>query len=73
MHFIERRSSFYPIKRVFERAPQNNVDAFGGPQQEQIANKLVQAWSADMSFAVDQLEGLDRSDPSGRFLGRLDR
>jgi predicted dienelactone hydrolase len=61
-----------PDGKVFERAPQNNLDAFGGPQQEQIANKLVQAWSADMSLAIDQLEGLDRSDPSERFLGRLD-
>lgn len=61
-----------PDGKVIERVPQNNLDAFGGPQQEQIANKLVQAWSADMSFAVDQLESLNRSDPSGRFLGRLD-
>lgn len=61
-----------PDGRVIERAPQNNLDAFGGPQQEQIANKLVRAWSADTSFAVDQLESLNRSDPSGRFLGRLD-
>ncbi len=61
-----------PDGRVIERTPQNNLDTFGGLRQEQIANKLVEAWSADMSFAVDQLEGLNRSDPSGRFLGRLD-
>jgi dienelactone hydrolase len=61
-----------PEGRVINRAPQNNLDAFGGSQREQTANKLVQAWSTDMSFAVDQLEGLNRSDPSGRFIGRLD-
>ncbi|MDQ2840698.1 MAG: hypothetical protein M3Y72_06605 [Acidobacteriota bacterium] len=36
------------------------------------SNKLVQAWSSDMSFALDQLGRLNASDPSGRFLGRLD-
>jgi predicted dienelactone hydrolase len=62
----------FPDGRVITRAPQNNADLLGGPQQEQLANKLLQAWSADMGFAVDQLEQLNASDPSGRFLGRLD-
>ena len=61
-----------PDGRVIARAPQNNAELFSGSQQEQLANKLVQAWSADMSFALDQLERLNASDPSGRFLGRLD-
>ncbi len=61
-----------PDGRVIPRAPQNNADLLGGPQQEQLATKLVQAWSADTGFAVDQLERLNASDPSGRFLGRLD-
>jgi dienelactone hydrolase len=62
----------FPGGKVIARAPQNNLDVFSGPEQEQLATKLVQAWSADMSFALDQLEQLNTSDPSGRFLGRLD-
>jgi dienelactone hydrolase len=62
----------FPDGRVITRAAQNNADLVGGPQQEQLANKLLQAWSADMGFALDQLERLNASDPSGRFLGRLD-
>jgi dienelactone hydrolase len=61
-----------PDGRVIARAPQNDADLLSGPQQEQLANKLVQAWSADTSFALDRLEQLNASDPSGRFLGRLD-
>ena len=55
----------FPDGRVIARAPQNNADLVGGPQKEQLANKLVQAWSADMGFALDQLERLNASDPSG--------
>src|ERR1700674_5605922 len=62
----------FPDGRVIARAPQNNADLVSGPQQEQLANQLAQAWSADMGFALDQLERLNASDPSGRFLGRLD-
>src|ERR1700674_400771 len=62
----------FPDGRVIARAPQNNADVVSGPLQEQLANKLAQAWSADMGFALDQLERLNASDPSGRFLGRLD-
>ena len=61
-----------PDGRVIERAPQNDADLLGGREQEQLANKLVERWSADMGFALDQLEALNTSDPSGRFLGRLD-
>jgi dienelactone hydrolase len=62
----------FPDGRVIARAPQNNADLVSGPRQEQLANQLAQAWSADMGFALDQLERLNASDPSGRFLGRLD-
>jgi predicted dienelactone hydrolase len=57
---------------VIARAPENNADLVSGPQQEELANKLVQAWTSDMGLALDQLERLNASDPSGRFLGRLD-
>jgi dienelactone hydrolase len=62
----------FPDGRMIARAAQNNADLLGGQQKEQLANKLLQAWSADMGFALDQLELLNTSDPSGRFLGRLD-
>jgi dienelactone hydrolase len=62
----------FPDGRVIARAPQNNADLVSGSEQEHLANKLVQAWSADMGFALDQLERLNTSDPSDKFLGRLD-
>jgi dienelactone hydrolase len=62
----------FPDGRVIARAPQNNADLVSGSEQEHLANKLVQAWSTDMGFALDQLERLNASDPSGRFVGRLD-
>ena len=61
-----------PDGRVIARTSQNNLDLVGGPQADQLANKLVQAWTADTSYALDQLKRLNTSDPSGRFLGRLD-
>ena len=62
----------FPDGRVIARAPQNNLDLVSGPQADQLANKLVEVWTADTSFALDELERLNTSDPSGRFLKRLD-
>lgn len=62
----------FPDGRVIARAPQNNADLVSGAQQGQLADHLVRAWCADSSFALDRLEQLNTSDPSGRFLGRLD-
>jgi hypothetical protein len=62
----------FPDGRVITRAPQNNLDLVGGPQADRLANKLVQAWTADTGFALDQLERLSASDASGRFRGRFD-
>jgi dienelactone hydrolase len=61
-----------PDGRVIARSPQNNLDLVDGPQADRLANKLVQAWTADTGFALDQLERLNTSTPSGRFHGRLD-
>ena len=58
-----------PDGRVIPRAPQNNLDLVGGAQADQLGIKLVTDWSADVGFALDQLERLNASD---RFLGRLD-
>ncbi len=62
----------FPDGRVIARAPEYNADLVSGPQQEQLAAKLAQNWSADTAFALDQLQRLNASDPSGRFLNRLD-
>ena len=62
----------FPDGRTIARAPQNNADLVEGSAKQQLAVKLVEAWSADMSFALDQLERLDASDHAGKFLGRLD-
>lgn len=62
----------FPDGRVITRAPQNNADLLSGDAQKQLAVRLMQAWSADMSFALDRLEKLNADDPTGRFTGRLD-
>jgi len=62
----------FPDGREIKRAPQNDIDQTDGSQTDQLAAKLARAWSADMSFALDQLERLNASDPTGRFSGRLD-
>jgi dienelactone hydrolase len=61
-----------PDGREIERAPENNADLLDGPEQERLATRLVETWSADMGFALDELERLNSADPSGRFTGRLD-
>jgi len=61
-----------PDGKMIPRAPQNDADVLAGVQQEQLAIRLMQTWTADTRFALDQLAHLNASDPSGKFLGRLD-
>jgi predicted dienelactone hydrolase len=61
-----------PDGSVIQRAPQNDPESVGGQDGERIASNLVGAWSADIGFALDQMERLDASDLSGKFTGRLD-
>ena len=61
----------FPDGRVIARTPQNNVELVGDSQKMPLAAKLAQTWSADLSFALDQLAQLNASDPSGRFRGQL--
>ncbi len=61
-----------PDGTVLERSPRNDADLFSGVEQDRLVLKLVQEWSADMDFALHQLERLNASDPSGRFQGKLD-
>ena len=58
-----------PNGNVIARAPQNDADRLTGPEQTKLATKLESAWSNDMSFAVDELERMNISDP--RFRNRL--
>jgi len=58
--------------RVVARTPQNDADLLSGDPQKQLATRLVQAWSADMSFALHRLEELNAKDPTGKFTGKLD-
>lgn len=62
----------FPDGRVITRAPRNNAELVGGAEEERLTARLAQAWSADLSFTLDQLGRLNDSDPTGRFLGRLD-
>ncbi len=54
------------------RSPENNAELAGESQRVRIATRLVRTWSTDMSFALDQMERLNASDPSGKFRGKLD-
>lgn len=60
-----------PNGQVIARSPRNNAEAVSGQEQQQRAEKLVKAWAADMSFALDRLQELNVSDPTGKFRGRL--
>ena len=62
----------FPDGRVIERAPENNPDLVSGEQREQLAVRLVDAGSADIGWALDQLGRLNTADPSGPWFGRLD-
>jgi hypothetical protein len=62
----------FPDGRVMARSPENDLELVSGPEMGHLADRLVEAGSADMSFALDQLDRLNGSDASGRFLGRLD-
>lgn len=61
-----------PDRGPIERTDNNNVERVSGQAAVDRATELVGAWSADMRFAVDQLERLNASDAGSRFSGRLD-
>jgi dienelactone hydrolase len=62
----------FPDGRTIARAPRNNAELLSGEQQIALGDRLVNAWSADMRFALDRLAALNLSDPASRFQGRLD-
>lgn len=65
----------FPDGRVMHRLPENNPEAcegMTGVEQDRCANRLLSAWTSDMSFVLDRLEQLNASDATGKFTGRLD-
>jgi predicted dienelactone hydrolase len=62
----------FPDGRVIARRPENNPELFAGEELTRLANKLLAAWTGDITFVLDRLERLNASDASGKFTGRLD-
>lgn len=62
----------FPDGRVMFRTPENNPELFSGEELERRGNKLLDAWTGDIGFALDRLARLNASDPTGKFTGRLD-
>jgi dienelactone hydrolase len=63
----------FPDGRVIGRTPENNPErCIGATEQTACMERLLNAWTSDIGFALDRLERVNRSDPSGRFAGRLD-
>ncbi len=62
----------FPDGRVAERTRENNPELVSGQDLDRRANRLMAAWTSDMSFVLDQLERLNASDTTGRFKGRFD-
>ena len=60
-----------PDGTVIKRAPENNADLLNGTAKEHLAERLVESWTADMGWALDELTRLNDA-PVGRFAGRLD-
>ncbi len=61
--------------RVLRRTPENDAERCferAGPEQAPCVTKQLNAWTADIGFVLDRLEQLNISDPSGKFIGRLD-
>ena len=56
--------------RVVERTRENDAELLSGQEQEKLGVRLLEAWSLDMSFALDELQKLADSD--SRFRNRLD-
>jgi len=62
----------FPGGRVYERRPENNPELFSGEDLTRLADKLLDAWTADTAFILDRLGQLNASDTSFKFMGRLD-
>ena len=59
--------------RVMNRTPQNDCEERKSTEQLDCFNKLLGAWTTDMTFVLDRLEQLNTSQgPDNKFAGRLD-
>lgn len=58
-------------RRVLGTAAGNIPDTASPEEARPLLNRLITVWAADDKFILNQLEGLNRSDPTGRFTGRL--
>ncbi|HVZ23415.1 MAG TPA: hypothetical protein VG871_20225, partial [Vicinamibacterales bacterium] len=62
----------FPDGRVARRTRENDIESYPDAERASAAIRLLAAWDTDIGFTLDRLEALNRSDPSGRFAGRLD-
>jgi predicted dienelactone hydrolase len=62
----------FPDGRSMGRTDENNPELCQGPTQSQCLDRLLDAWTSDIGFALDRLQALHVSDPAGRLTGRLD-
>jgi len=61
-----------PDGRVIERVPTANLDLVNDAGARRMAEKILPMWTADIDFALLQLQQLNNADPTGRFTGRFD-
>jgi len=61
-----------PDGGVVKRPSSNDPEDLPAGQADRLINKLLGMWVDDAKFVVDQLQQLNASDSSGRFIGRLD-
>jgi pimeloyl-ACP methyl ester carboxylesterase len=65
----------FPDGRIIRRLPENNPEHClekTGPEQEDCANRILRAWTADMALVLNRMAQLNALDPSGQFTARLD-
>jgi hypothetical protein len=62
----------FPDGRVIRRTDENNPELGSGDEPITRVNRLLAAWTSDMTFVLDRLERLKTTDPGGKLTGRLD-
>jgi dienelactone hydrolase len=62
----------FPDGRIARGTREGSVpDAASVEASNKILNRLINVWAADDEFVLNQMEALNRNDPSGKFTGRL--